>query len=191
MRKIVFRVIQIIILFIILKLMFDIMYNPVTNSNIIADNFTDLGINTMYVYSYRNDGNVGYKISVAKVLFTTAMLVTMYVGTICIANNLIQGMKYIIRNKSRSLLDYKIKVYKFFYKRIFIDMIIFIEMLCVVLLFEHSEINNIQILIMNMIKIFLMYSIIALELIFIVDNIEIYVLFLQLIATLFRNDDVW
>jgi len=36
-----------------------------------------------------------------------------------------------------------------------------------------------------------MYSIIALELIFIVDNIEIYVLFLQLIATLFRNDDVW
>ena len=70
-------------------------------------------------------------------------------------------------------------------------MIIFIEMLCVVLLFEHSEINNIQILIMNMIKIFLMYSIIALELIFIVDNIEIYVLFLQLIATLFRNDDVW
>lgn len=191
MRKIVFRFIQIIILFIILKLMFDIMYNPVTNSNIIADNFTDLGINTMYVYSYRNDGNVGYKISVAKVLFTTAMLVTMYVGTICIANNLIQGMKYIIRNKSRSLLDYKIKVYKFFYKRIFIDMIIFIEMLCVVLLFEHSEINNIQILIMNMIKIFLMYSIIALELIFIVDNIEIYVLFLQLIATLFRNDDVW
>ena len=126
MRKIVFRVIQIIILFIILKLMFDIMYNPVTNSNIIADNFTDLGINTMYVYSYRNDGNVGYKISVAKVLFTTAMLVSMYVGTICIANNLIQGMKYIIRNKSRSLLDYKIKVYKFFYKRIFIDMIIFI-----------------------------------------------------------------
>lgn len=191
MRKIVFRVIQIIILFIILKLMFDIMYNPVTNSNIIADNFTDLGINTMYVYSYRNDGNVGYKISVAKVLFTTAMLVTMYVGTICIANNLIQGMKYIIRNKSRSLLDYKIKVYKFFYKRIFIDMIIFIGMLCVVLLFEHSEINNIQILIMNMIKIFLMYSIIALELIFIVDNIEIYVVFLQLIATLFRNDDVW
>ena len=191
MRKIVFRVIQIIILFIILKLMFDIMYNPVTNSNIIADNFTDLGINTMYVYSYRNDGNVGYKISVAKVLFTTAMLVTMYVGTICIANNLVQGMKYIIRNKSRSLLDYKIKVYKFFYKRIFIDMIIFIGMLCVVLLFEHSEINNIQILIMNMIKIFLMYSIIALELIFIVDNIEIYVVFLQLIATLFRNDDVW
>ena len=191
MRKIVFRFIQIIILFIILKLMFDIMYNPVTNSNIIADNFTDLGINTMYVYSYRNDGNVGYKISVAKVLFTTAMLVMMYVGTICIANNLIQGMKYIIRNKSRSLLDYKIKVYKFFYKRIFIDMIIFIGMLCVVLLFEHSEINNIQILIMNMIKIFLMYSIIALELIFIVDNIEIYVLFLQLIATLFRNDDVW
>ena len=116
MRKIVFRFIQIIILFIILKLMFDIMYNPVTNSNIIADNFTDLGINTMYVYSYRNDGNVGYKISVAKVLFTTAMLVTMYVGTICIANNLIQGMKYIIRNKSRSLLDYKIKVYKFFLK---------------------------------------------------------------------------
>lgn len=191
MRKIVFRVIQIIILFIILKLMFDIMYNPVTNSNIIADNFTDLGINTMYVYSYRNDGNVGYKISVAKVLFTTAMLATMYVGTICIANNLVQGMKYIIRNKSRSLLDYKIKVYKFFYKRIFIDMIIFIGMLCVVLLFEHSEINNIQILIMNMIKIFLMYSIIALELIFIVDNIEIYVVFLQLIATLFRNDDVW
>lgn len=191
MRKIVFRFIQIIILFIILKLMFDIMYNPVTNSNIIADNFTDLGINTMYVYSYRNDGNVGYKISVAKVLFTTAMLATMYVGTICIANNLVQGMKYIIRNKSRSLLDYKIKVYKFFYKRIFIDMIIFIGMLCVVLLFEHSEINNIQILIMNMIKIFLMYSIIALELIFIVDNIEIYVVFLQLIATLFRNDDVW
>ena len=185
MRKIVFRVIQIIILFIILKLMFDIMYNPVTNSNIIADNFTDLGINTMYVYSYGNDGNVEYKISVAKVLFTTAMLATMYVGTICIANNLVQGMKYIIRNKSRSLLDYKIKVYKFFYKRIFIGM------LCVVLLFEHSEINNIQILIMNMIKIFLMYSIIALELIFIVDNIEIYVVFLQLIATLFRNDDVW
>lgn len=191
MRKIVFRVIQIIILFIILKLMFDIMYNPVTNSNIIADNFTDLGINTMYVYSYGNDDNVEYKISVAKVLFTTAMLATMYVGTICIANNLVQGMKYIIRNKSRSLLDYKIKVYKFFYKRIFIDMIIFIGMLCVVLLFEHSEINNIQILIMNMIKIFLMYSIIALELIFIVDNIEIYVVFLQLIATLFRNDDVW
>nr|MBB1521777.1 hypothetical protein [Clostridiales bacterium] len=191
MRKIVFRVIQIIILFIILKLMFDIMYNPVTNSNIIADNFTDLGINTMYVYSYGNDGNVEYKISVAKVLFTTAMLATMYVGTICIANNLVQGMKYIIRNKSRSLLDYKIKVYKFFYKGIFIDMIIFIGMLCVVLLFEHSEINNIQILIMNMIKIFLMYSIIALELIFIVDNIEIYVVFLQLIATLFRNDDVW
>lgn len=191
MRKIVFRFIQIIILFIILKLMFDIMYNPVTNSNIIADNFTDLGINTMYVYSYGNDGNVEYKISVAKVLFTTAMLATMYVGTICIANNLVQGMKYIIRNKSKSLLDYKIKVYKFFYKRIFIDMIIFIGTLCVVLLFEHSEINNIQILIMNMIKIFLMYSIIALELIFIVDNIEIYVVFLQLIATLFRNDDIW
>lgn len=70
-------------------------------------------------------------------------------------------------------------------------MIIFIGTLCAVLLFEHSEINNIQILIMNMIKIFLMYSIIALELIFIVDNIEIYVVFLQLIATLFRNDDVW
>ncbi len=71
---------------------------------------------------------------------------------VCIANNLIQD-NTLLSNKSRSLFSYKIKVYKFFAKNIYrYDN--FIEILCVVLLFEHSEINNIQILIMNMIEFF-------------------------------------
>ena len=96
--------------------------------------FTNIGINSVYSEELGK-----LKIKPEKIMLLTAIVVIMYFSTFKITNNLYQGFKHVIRNKTENFLEYLKNVYKLYFKYVFLDVFLFIISIFIVMYIVNAE----------------------------------------------------
>ena len=145
--------------------------------------FTNIGINSVYSEELGK-----LKIKPEKIMLLTAIVVIMYFSTFKITNNLYQGFKYVIRNKTENFLEYLKNIYKLYFKYVFLDVLLFIVSIFIVMHIVNAERTYTLEVLVNIIKMFLFYISLPFIILMLTDRIEIFIggiIVFSMLSTLF------
>ncbi len=145
--------------------------------------FTNIGINSVYSEELGK-----LKIKPEKIMLLTAIVVIMYFSTFKITNNLYQGFKHVIRNKTEHFLEYLKNVYKLYFKYVFLDVFLFIISIFIVMYIVNAERTYTLEVLVNIIKMFLFYISLPFIILMLTDRIEIFIggiVIFSMLSTLF------
>ena len=179
-KKALIYIARIIIIILFLNILYGIQFTQVEpNSNVLND-FMTLGLNTPFIKENLNNEEK-LRLDYFKIILTTSIIFSTYIYTIKVMNNLLNGLSSIIRNKSNNLWEYKKRVLKFVKNYVLLDVLaLFIAIISLIFIKSMQNMFTIDTAI-NLIKIFLFYTIIPLGLTLIITRIEFFV---SLIASL-------
>lgn len=179
-KKALIYIARIIIIILFLNVLYGIQFTQVEpNSNVLND-FMTLGLNTPFIKESLNNEEK-LRLDYFKIILTTSIIFSTYIYTIKVMNNLLNGLSSIIRNKSNNLWEYKKRVLKFVKNYVLLDVLaLFIAIISLIFIKSMQNMFTIDTAI-NLIKIFLFYTIIPLGLTLIITRIEFFV---SLIASL-------
>ena len=145
--------------------------------------FTNIGINSVYSEELGK-----LKIKPEKIMLLTAIVVIMYFSTFKITNNLYQGFKHVIRNKTENFWEYLKNVYKLYFKYVFLDVFLFIISIFIVMYIVNAERTYTLEVLVNIIKMFLFYISLPFIILMLTDRIEIFIggiVIFSMLSTLF------
>lgn len=147
-----------------------------------ADSLTTIGLNSFYYIDY----NMQIKLDSFKIICITAVILMTYTITLFKIHNFYGGLKEIIRIKSKNLNQYIKKSMKFYFRYVFLDVIIGVMTIYVTMI--ALRVNNVFDLnvIYNLALMAVFYIIAPFLLMFIVDKIEYFIVGL-LMLTIFAD----
>lgn len=160
------------------------IYQSVGHKGEIMDAYslTTIGLNSFYYIDY----NMQIKLDSFKIICLTAFIVMNYAITLFKILNFYEGLKEIIRIKSKNLFQYIKKTIIFYFKYIVFD--VFISILTIYFVMIVLNIKNVMDIkvILNLIMMAVFYIIAPFFIIFIVDKFEYFIVGL-LIITIFAD----
>lgn len=144
-----------------------------------AEEITSIGLNTFFIYT--EDGRLNAVVE--KVITNSVFIIFIYFISIIKMKNYYDGLKYVIRIKSKNLLDFIKKTIKYIYPYILLEII-----LMGVSVFISMNIIGIEGIykletFKNLILMMLFYTILPIFIIFIISRIEMYIIFLLLFSS--------